>query len=61
MVSRLDNVPLAQAVVPFSYTFTGTGPAGTYFTYAGITVAGSNPLQPANQLSATIRAFQFTP
>jgi hypothetical protein len=55
------NVPLVQTVVPFSYTFTGTEPAGAYFAYAGIAVAGSDPLQPANQLSVTIRAFQFTP
>lgn len=38
------NVPLVQAVVPFSYIFTGAEPAGTYFDYAGITIAGSDPL-----------------
>jgi len=55
------NVPLASTVVPFSYTFTGTESVGTYFTYAGLAVAGSNPLQPANQLSLGVQAFQFTP
>lgn len=55
------NVTLSSTVVPFSYTFTGTEPVGTYFTYAGLTVAGSDPLQPANQLSVSVQAFQFSP
>lgn len=47
--------------VPVSYTFWGSEPVGTYFTYAGLAVAGSDPSQPANQLSLAIQAFQFTP
>lgn len=57
----LANVPLTSLVVPFSYTFTGFEPVGTYFAYAGLTVAGSNPLQSANQLSLGVQAFQFMP
>lgn len=57
----LANVPLVPLVVPFSTTFTGLEPVGTYFTYAGLAVAGSNPLQPANQLSLGVQVFQFTP
>jgi hypothetical protein len=55
------NVTLTSLVVPFSYMFQGFEPVGTYFTYAGLTVAGSNPLQAANQLSLAIQAFQFSP
>jgi len=57
----LANATLTLTVVPFSYTFTGPEPAGTYFPYAGITVAGSNPFQPANRLSLAVQAFEFTP
>jgi hypothetical protein len=57
----LANVALAQTIVPFSYTFAGSEPAGTYFTYAGLAVAGSNPFTPANQLSLAIQPFQFSP
>lgn len=60
-VPFLANVTLAPTVVPFSYTFTGTEPVGTYYTYAGLAVAGSDPLQAANQLSVGVQAFQFTP
>src|SRR5437667_296102 len=53
------NVPLAQTiVVPFTYTFTGAEPAGTYFGYAEIVPAGGPPFQP---LSANVTAFQFSP
>lgn len=55
------NVTLAQTVIPFSYMFAGTEPVGTYFTYAGLTVAGSDPLQAANQLSVAVQPFQFMP
>ena len=55
------NVTLTQTVVPFSYTFGGSEPAGTYFTYAGLAVAGSNPFVPANQLSLGVQPFQFAP
>jgi hypothetical protein len=55
------DVPLTPTVVPFSYMFTGTEPVGTYFTYAGLAVAGSDPLQAANQLSVGVQAFQLTP
>lgn len=57
----LANVSLIPLVVPFSYTFTGFDGAGIYFTYAGLTVAGSNPLQPSNQLSLAVESFEFTP
>ena len=57
----LANVSLVPLVVPFSYTFTGLEAAGTYFAYAGLAVAGSNPLHPANQLSLAVQAFQFMP
>ncbi len=47
--------------VPFSFTFGGAEPRGTYFAYAGLAIAGSNSFQPANQLSPGIQAFQFNP
>ncbi|MDD5558472.1 hypothetical protein [Candidatus Methylomirabilis sp.] len=55
------NVTLAPTVVPFSYTFTGGESVGTYLTYAGLVMAGSDPLQPANQLSVGVQPFEFTP
>ena len=51
------NVTLTPTVVPFAYTFTGTEPVGTYYTYAGLAVAGRDPLQAANQLSVGVQAF----
>jgi hypothetical protein len=57
----LANVPLTQTVVPFSHTFAGTEPVGTYFTYAGLAVAGSDPFQPANRLSLGVQPFEFSP
>lgn len=57
----LANVTLAQTVVQFPYTFAGFEPAGTYFPYAGLTAAGSNPILPANQLSLGVQPFQFSP
>ena len=57
----LAGVTLAQTIVPFSYTFVGFEPVGTYFPYAGLAVAGSNPFQPANQLSLAVQSFQFIP
>jgi hypothetical protein len=56
------GVALSQPmVIPFSYTFLGSEPVGTYFAFAGAAVAGSDPLQSINQLSLGIKAFQFTP
>lgn len=56
------GVTLAQpVVVPFSYTFLGPEPVGTYFAFSGAAVAGSDPLQSINQLSLGIKVFQFTP
>jgi len=52
---------LSQFKVSFSYTFTGSEPAGTYFAYAGLAVAGTDPFQAANQLSLSVQAFQFMP
>lgn len=57
----LANVALTQTAVPFSYSFVGNEAVGTYFTYAGLAIAGSDPLQPANQLGLAIQAFQFIP
>jgi DNA-binding beta-propeller fold protein YncE len=51
----------SKAVIPFSHTFTGSEPAGTYFAYAGLAVAGTNPFQGANVLSLSVQAFQFMP
>jgi hypothetical protein len=55
------NTALAPHVVPFLYSFAWSDPVGTYYTYAGIVVARTDPLQPANQLSLAVQAFQFTP
>jgi hypothetical protein len=60
-IPLLANVTLTPLVVPFPYTFLGFEPVGTYITYAILAVAGSNPLQPANQLSLAVRSFQFIP
>ena len=58
----LAGVALSQPMaIPFSYTFLGSEPGGTYIAYAGMAVAGSDPLQSINQLSLGIKAFQFTP
>jgi hypothetical protein len=50
----LTYVTLAQTIVPFSYTFAGSELTGTYFTYAGLAKAGSNPFIAANQLSLAV-------
>ena len=55
------NVTLTPTVVPFSYTFSGGERVGTYRTYAGLVMAGSDPLQPANRLSLGVQPFEFTP
>lgn len=47
-------------VAPFSYTFTDSEPVGTYFCYAGLVFAGTNPFVPSNRLSLDVKAFQFT-
>lgn len=57
----LANVSLTPLVVSFAVTFTGLEPIGTYFAYAGLTVAGSDPLQSVNQLSLGVQTFQFMP
>lgn len=51
MVLRRSPIPfsagvaLAQPVViPFSHTFLGSEPVGTYFAFAGMAVAGGDPL-----------------
>lgn len=51
----------SDLIVPFVYTFTGGEPIGTYVTYAGMAIAGSDPLQSANQLSLGVQIFQFMP
>jgi hypothetical protein len=56
-----SNVPAEPLTVSFQYTFGGAEPAGTYFAYAGLTVAGGNPLAPVNQLSLDIQPFLFSP
>ena len=61
-IPLLANVTLTPLVVPFSYTFLGFEPVGTYITYAILAVAGSNPLQFENhQLSLAVQVFEFTP
>jgi hypothetical protein len=60
-VPFLANVAPGPLLVPFSYQFVGFEPGGTYVTYGGLAVAGSNPFLPANQLSLAIQPFQFTP
>jgi len=60
-VPFLANVTLVPLTISFQYTFAGPEPVGTYFTYAGLTVAGTNPFLPADQLSLAIQPFQFTP
>lgn len=60
-VAFLTEVTLPPLRIPFAFTFTGAEPGGTYFTYAGLAVAGSNPFLAENQLSLAIQTFQFTP
>ncbi len=60
-VPFLANVTLTPTVVSFSHMFTGTEPVGTYFAYAGLAVAGSNPFLTSNQLSLGVQTFQFNP
>jgi hypothetical protein len=55
------NVPAAPLAVLFDYTFGGTEPAGTYLTYAALIAAGTDPFNPANQLSLEIRPFALSP
>jgi hypothetical protein len=55
------NVPAEPLTVPFQYTFGGAEPPGTYFAYAGLAVAGGNPIDPAHQLSLDIQPFRFAP
>ena len=68
MVLGLSPIPFSAGValsqpmvIPFSYAFLGSEQGGTYFAFAGMAVAGSDPLQSANQLSLRIKAFQFAP
>jgi hypothetical protein len=61
-VPFLSNTSLSQpTLVPFSYTFLGVEPPGSYFAFAGLAVPGADPVDPANQLSLAIRGFQFVP
>lgn len=55
------NLTLASLAVPFSFTFAGSEPPGTYIAYAALTVAGSNPLLPASVISLSFQPFQFSP
>lgn len=55
-----SNVLLVTTAVQFLYQFAGSETPGTYFTYAGLAVAGSNPFLAANQLSLAIQPFQLT-
>ena len=58
----LANFPLTQSlVVPFSHNFLGFEPAGLYLVYAGLVVAGTDPLQFENQLNLAVQLFEFTP
>jgi hypothetical protein len=60
-VPLLSNVTLNDALIQLSYTFGGVEPPGTYFAYAGLVAAGSNPLLAANHLSVAVRSFRFPP
>lgn len=61
-VPFLRNVQFtAEIVVPFSYVFVGTEYFGTYITYAGITIAGSDPFVPSNRLSLQVQSFDLNP
>jgi hypothetical protein len=60
-VPFLANQTLSPLAVPFNFTFTGPEPVGTYFPFAGLAVAGSNPFTPANQLSLAVQSFQYSP
>jgi len=61
-VPFLRNTSLSQpAVVPFSYAFLGSEPVGAYFAFAGSAVPGTDPVNPANQISLAVREFQFSP
>lgn len=60
-VPYVRNALLTQTTVSVQYDFTGTEPAGTYTTYAAVTVAGTTPLVAANHLNLSVRAFQFIP
>ncbi len=56
------NVTLTVAdTVPFSYTFSGSEPVGTYVAYAGLVRAGTDPIQPSNRLALTVNTFSFSP
>jgi hypothetical protein len=60
-VPFLGNVTLAHTIVDFDYAFTGVEPLGIYFAYAGLVVAGGDPLVPANHISLAVRSFRFGP
>lgn len=55
------GVTLTPLTVPFVYTFSGSEPAGTYFAYATLVAAGTDPLQDANRLALGIQTFEFSP
>lgn len=58
---RTDVVLTASDIIPFSYIFSGSEPVGTYFTYASLVRAGTDPLQLSNRLALPVKAFDFTP
>jgi len=60
-VPFLTSQTLSPLAVPFNFTFAGPEPIGTYFPFAGLAVAGSNPFTPANQLSLAVQSFQYSP
>jgi hypothetical protein len=57
----VTNVPLTSGTVSAVHLFNGTEPVGTYYTYAALVVAGSNPFVPTNQLALAVQPFQFSP
>jgi hypothetical protein len=58
---RTDVVLTASDIVPFSYTFSGSEPIGTYFTYAGLVRTGTDLLQASNRLALAVKGFDFIP
>ena len=60
-VPYLANVRAEYRTVEYPYTFNGSEPPGSYFSYAALVKAGGNPLEAGNQLSLSVKPFEFSP